>query len=145
MPVPMTSTLLEVARPQCAAELLGDEVVALNVETGIYFSMRGLAAVLWHDVAAGHPVETLAEHARVLGDRPERVTAFADELMRHGLMRPVVASPAAGEPGCASLLRGGAEPLVVEVYDDMQDLILSDPIYDVDETVGWPRRQAPRP
>ena len=37
------TTVLEVARPACADEVLADEVVVLNVETGIYFSMRGSA------------------------------------------------------------------------------------------------------
>ena len=61
------TTVLEIARPECAAEVLDDEVVALNVESGIYFSMRGLAATLWQDLAAGQPVETLAECARERG------------------------------------------------------------------------------
>ena len=134
--------MLEVARPQCAAEVLSDEVVALNVETGMYFSMRGLAATLWHDLAAGHAVETLADHARALGDDPERVTDFAAELLRHGRVRAAAPYPVDAEPRSIALFRGGTEPLVFEVYDDMQDLILSDPIHDVDDTSGWPRRQA---
>ena len=55
-----TTTVLEIARPACATEVLADEVVALNVETGVYCSLRGLAVPLWHDLAAGHPVEELA-------------------------------------------------------------------------------------
>ena len=136
-------TVLEIARPQCAAEVLRDEVVALNVETGIYFSMRGLAAALWHDFAGGHAVETVAEHVRVVGGEPERVTAFAVELQKHGLMRPA-ADPSRldGAHGSSALLADGTQSLVFEVYDDMQDLILSDPIHDVEDTSGWPHRRA---
>lgn len=141
MSSPDASTVLELARPQCAAEVLGDEVVALNVETGIYFSMRGLAATLWHDLAAGCPVETLAGHARDQGGSGERVTDFAAQLTQHGLMRPAAPRPFAAELASTALFRGG-QAIVFEVYEDMQDLILSDPIHDVDETMGWPARQA---
>jgi len=34
-------------------------------------------------------------------------------------------------------------PPVLEVYTDMQDLLLLDPIHDVDETVGWPSPKPP--
>jgi hypothetical protein len=128
------TTVLEVARPQCATETLEDEVVALNVETGIYFSMRGLSAALWQDLAAGHPVETLAAN----GNEAEQISAFGEQLVRYGLMRPAVPRPPAGAPASRELLGEGAQEIVFEVYEDMQDLILSDPIHDVDETVGWP-------
>ena len=29
----------------------------------------------------------------------------------------------------------------LEIYDDMAELILSDPIHEVDEDVGWPRKR----
>jgi len=136
------TTVLEVARPECAAEVLSDEVVALNVTTGIYLSMRGLGAALWKDLAAGHPVETLAECAREHGAGAEAVTEFAAQLTRHGVMRAGTAQPAAGGPSSQELLRNGSHEIVLEVFDDLQDLILSDPIHDVDESRGWPHRPA---
>ena len=139
---PAMTTVLQVARPECAAEVLDGEVVALNVESGIYFSMRGLAAALWQDLAAGQPVETLAECARAHGAGAEAVTVFAAQLTRHGLMRIVTAQPAAGRPSSSELLRSGTHEIVFEVFEDMQDLILSDPIHDVDESLGWPHRAA---
>lgn len=128
------TTVLEIASPQCAAENLEDEVVALNVETGIYFSLRGLAAALWLDLAAGHPVEAIVAG----GKAPERVSAFVEQLIRYGLMRPAAATPPTGEPASRKRLGDGDLEIMFEVYEDMQELILSDPIHDVDETLGWP-------
>jgi hypothetical protein len=132
------TTVLEIARPDCAAEVLQDEVVALNVETGNYFSMRGLAVALWHDLAAGYSVEELTRHAHRHGDGAERVTEFAAQMTRHGLMRSCPPRPITGEMVSKGLLEDGTPDIVFEVYEDMQDLILSDPIHDVDVTVGWP-------
>jgi hypothetical protein len=141
MSISPVGTVLEVARPECATEVLEEEVVALNVETGIYISMRGLCAALWHDLEAGHPVEMLAEHAQQQGDRAERVTEFADQVRRHGLMRVSAPRPAVGGFASTEMLRGGTQETLFEVYDDMQDLILSDPVHDVDDA-GWPARKA---
>ena len=53
-------------------------------------------------------------------------------------MRPSAARPVESAPTSPGLLAQGGHEIVFEVYEDMQDLILSDPIHDVDETVGWP-------
>ena len=51
--------VLEVAKPDCVADDFGGEVVVLNLISGVYFSLRDLAAAVWRDLAAGHPVESL--------------------------------------------------------------------------------------
>ena len=130
--------VLEVATPACAADDIGDEVVALNVETGIYFSIRGLGAALWRDLAAGHPAERLAALARDAAGSDAAILSFVEQVREHGLMRQSARPPADGEPESAALLRGGDHELVFEVYGDLQDLLLSDPIHDFDPVVGWP-------
>jgi hypothetical protein len=65
------------------------------------------------------------------------VVAFLAELEAEGLLLdgngdgPAPGSPAPG-PGHVTL--------VLHRYTDMQDLIVLDPIHDVDET-GWPNRR----
>jgi hypothetical protein len=118
------------------------EVVALNVATGIYFSLRGLAAALWEDLAAGHAVETLGEHVECHGAEAGIVGDFAGRLTDHGLMRRSSRDPVVSEPSSIELLRAGPQEIIFEIYDDMQDLILADPIHDVDESMGWPHQKA---
>jgi hypothetical protein len=132
---------LEVAVPNCAAEDMGDEIVALNVETGIYFSMRDLAAALWRDLAGGFPVAELVQRVRTAAGTGEPVERFVGQMLQYGLMRKArVDSRVAKEPSIAALLDAGKHDVVLEVFEDMKDLILSDPIHDVDEAVGWPNR-----
>jgi len=105
-------TVLEIAAPNCVAQDFEGEIIALNLEKGTYYSLRDLGAVLWRDLAAGHPVQTLAELA-------------ADRL---GGTKPVldfVANAAKAE-------------LVFEVFEDMNSLIRLDPVHEVDEKRGWP-------
>src|SRR4029078_1568632 len=53
------NTVLEVASPDCVADDFDGEVVVLNVVSGVYFSLRDLAAAVWRDLAAGHSVGSL--------------------------------------------------------------------------------------
>jgi hypothetical protein len=134
----------EVAQPYCAAEDMGDEIVALNVDTGIYFSMRGLAAFLWRDLDAGHSLEDLFGHVRDAVGSDTGAKVFTDQVVHYGLMRETARAPVGTSPKIADALLKDRGEIVLEVFDDMKDLILSDPIHDVDEAAGWPKRAAPQ-
>lgn len=134
--VPMTQqTVLEIAAPACVAQEFEGEVIALNLEKGTYYSLRGLSATLWRDLAAGHPVDVLA----ALATDPQAVRDFAANLSAQGLMRSASGPAATTTPAFAvAVASGGAMDLVLEVFDDMNSLILLDPVHDVDTSRGWP-------
>lgn len=130
--------VLAIAARSCAAEDLDDEIVALNVGTGVYFSIRETGVALWRDLASGHSVEQLAALGRDLTGSDASVRRFVAQVQEHGLMRAVSAGPKQGTPQVSEPFAAGRTNVVFEVHTDMQDLILSDPIHDVDEAVGWP-------
>jgi hypothetical protein len=132
-------TVLEIAAPQCAAQDFEGEIIALNLSTGTYCSLRELGAALWRDLAAGHPVEALAALASGSLGSPQPVLDFAAQAVAQGLMRPAAdaAAPVIG-PQLAGALADGQKNLVFEVHEDMKTLILLDPVHEVDETRGWP-------
>jgi hypothetical protein len=134
------STVLQIAEPECAAQDFDGEIVALNLSNGIYCSFRDLGAVLWRDLASGHSVEILAAlSAQALGGT-EAVRAFADRVTAEGLMRQAPAgAPPQGQPQIVAALAAGVTPaLTFEVYEDMKNLLLYDPVHEVDEVKGWP-------
>lgn len=133
-------TVLEIAAPQCVAQDFEGEIIALNLASGTYFSLRDLGAVLWRDLAAGHPVETLAALAAGTLGGPQPVQDFAANAAAQGLMRPAASAATPGEePRLAAALADGTPPaLIFEIYEDMKSLILLDPVHEVDETRGWP-------
>lgn len=133
-------TVLEVAAPQCVAQDFDGEIIALNLATGTYFSIRDLGAVLWRDLAAGHAVETLAMLAGGALGSAQVVRDFAADAEAKGLMRPAENSaPATEEPQVAAAIAAGVAPvLTLEVFEDMKNLLLLDPVHEVDESRGWP-------
>ena len=141
----MTETILEVASPECAAEDFDGEIVAMHLDTGMYFSMGDTAAVIWRDLAAGHSAESLVRLAgnnKELGNAVER---FVVELVDSGLMRKAAGARAPAEPARfgASVNDGAALP-VLEAFGDMKKLLLLDPVHEVDEKAGWPEAKAAR-
>lgn len=136
----MSDSILEVAAPECAAEDFDGEIVAMHLDTGMYFSMADTAAMIWRDLAAGHSVESLvrlAETNKMLADAVKR---FVAELVDAGLVRkattlPVTTGPAQFGAAAAS---GAALP-VLEAFGDMKKLLLLDPVHEADEKAGWPK------
>lgn len=134
----MSVTHLEIAVPNCSAEDFDGEIVAINLQTGRYFSIRDAAATVWNDLAAGHAVEAIG--AAVSGDAAlaGAVERYVGDLLKEGLMRPAAA------PGTAAvaLLSSPAMPHpMLESFGDMESLLLMDPVHEVDDTEGWPRQR----
>lgn len=137
----------EVAVPEVIAEEFGTEIVVLNLGNGKYFSLTGLAMDLWRDVSGGHRPKDLVDRLLALhGEVGSGAQIFFQDLIREGLIRPAQAAGAAPVPEAASVLASVAQdarPPKLEAFDDMAELILSDPIHDVDEDLGWPVRRDP--
>ncbi len=133
----------ELAAPNCVADDFGGEIVAINLESGRYFSLRGFAYAVWQDLIMGHSPRTIHDSLASIDASLANDTAiFVTDLERHGLIRPSVHAAVTGQPTMsAPLAQEGITPPAVEVFDDMVDLITADPIHEVDEQSGWPKRR----
>jgi hypothetical protein len=140
----MTRVVLRPNRPTVICEVFEDEVVAINLETGAYFGMSDIAREVWRLAESEMPLDDIIAHlAERYSKEPERIAAdlasFTSSLLEHGL---VVEAPADGSAPAARFTgpAGSWEAPKLAVYEDMKDLLLLDPIHDVDET-GWPARK----
>ena len=138
----MDAEILEVALSECSAEDFDGEVVALNHDTGVYFCMKDTAAVLWHDLAAGHSVQALSAIAAGNPELAQSIKQLAMQLVEAGLLRPAESSSGPSvPPRLTSALAADAPLPVLESFDDMKKLMLLDPVHEVDEDSGWPGRR----
>jgi len=136
----LTDTVLEVATPQCVAEDFDGEIVVLNMDSGVYFSVRDWGATLWRDLAAGQSVETLVGLANGNVKAANAIRAFIENVLAESLMRPV-AHPVklSDAPSLDVTLISGNAAQVLEAFHDMKSLLLLDPVHEVDSEVGWPK------
>ena len=128
------------------AETFGDEIVAIQMKTGRYYSLRGIGRAIWQDLEAGYSPDGIkATVAAVDGasDLETAVVTFMGRLVEETLVAPVDEPARVGEAPASAAAAQARETLYdLEVYDDMADLLQADPIHEVDEETGWP---APRP
>ncbi len=132
--------------PQVVSETLDGETIVVNLDTGTYYSIKGDGILLWNafidGASLGEIVAAVAEQSGASMERAEpSLEAFSAKLVSEGL---IVLRETEAPPAGAIDLSGGGPGLLepsVESYSDMQDLILLDPVHEVDEQ-GWPHVQA---
>jgi hypothetical protein len=124
----------EVNKPDVVDESVDGEVLIVHLGTGTYYSSRGAGDSAWQLLASGR---TASESAGPLGLAEAEVQEFLDQLVSEGLLRPRTA-----EAAHLAEFRPVSGPLLLEKYTDMQELLLLDPIHDVDEEEGWPTARA---
>lgn len=145
------STLLQIGGPNIVHEDFGDEMVVVHLDTGKYYSFNPGGAFVWSLLPGGVTVGEILDEslARFTAPRTEienATRAFLQQLADETLVVPAPAPAgrsARPTPEPATSREEFAAPRF-EVFDDMEDLLLLDPIHDVDET-GWPNPPVERP
>jgi hypothetical protein len=131
--------------PKVVHEVFDDEVVIINLETGVYYSVACLAADVWTSIGESEDLirDLAARYRRPAADVEAVIRPFLDRLVDEGLIVPDLRAdgdppPRAGA-GRAATPAPAFETPVLHKYSDMQELLLLDPIHEVDD-VGWPVR-----
>lgn len=124
-------------------ETIEGEVVVVNLESGTYYSLDAVGAEIWERLIDGSTLDALTDGiaARYGADR-RSVAHGVSEFLRHLVNEKlVVAAPGANGKGDAPEAREApahpyADP-VLHKYTDMEELLLVDPIHEVEDS-GWP-------
>lgn len=134
-------------KPKVIQETFDDEVVIINLDSGNYYSLDKVGAEIWglieQGTTTGEMIETIAR--RYEGECLEvekAVAQFLSELEQENLIAPITAPQAKGKHGIVPELETAVgqprfDAPVLHKFTDMQELLLLDPIHEVDET-GWP-------
>jgi hypothetical protein len=125
-------------------ERLDGETIVINLATGHYFSLSGPAADVFYLCCSGATLnEWWPQLAGSYLSEPtkEEVATFVTSLLAAGLVLEVK-GPSFEPIGTEHTLpddfvRGVWTAPVLEEFEDLQDLILVDPIHDT-TNLGWP-------
>jgi hypothetical protein len=134
----------KINRPQVICQTIEGEVVVINLQTGSYYSLTGAAAAIWgaleHGAAAAQITGALAAHFMDCDAGLEKIVDnFLDELRGEALIVPAEngATTANGALNGAQIKREKFIRPALKKFTDMQELLLLDPIHEVD-AAGWP-------
>jgi hypothetical protein len=124
-----------VAGPEIVFEKFGGDLVVLDIATGRYFGFNPTAARVWEALMAGASPATIAE----LGFDAALLGKFVEKLVDYKLIVPATLSSRSVPDQLRDSLAADLSAPTFEVYEDLADLIVADPIHDADDQQGWPR------
>jgi len=142
-------TVFRINSPKVIHETIDGETVMVNLDSGNYYSLDNIGADIWALIGTGLPLHEIIEDVscRYAGEREEMGQAihqFVGQLQEEGLIVNGGSQVQRNEPTPAIMERPQEkdgrpefEIPALHKYSDMQDLLLLDPIHEVDDT-GWP-------
>ncbi len=132
--------------PHVVAEDFDSEIIIVNLYNGNYYSLRESASVIWKLICQKPLYEKLLESTATLyGVSTDEIAGAVEEFVTHLSKDHMIRIEHANGHALASLVlpqvNGQFDIPQLEAYSDMQDLLLLDPIHDVDEEKGWPEKK----
>lgn len=132
-----------------AADVLDDEVVIVDLTTGHYYTIDGTGCEIWRLLTAGVSVgDVISTMTARYSGSPEAIAGHVEGIVGDLLGLGLVVMAGDSDTGTApdtdpSAILSPADvplpfvPATLLGFDDMENLLLLDPVHEVDER-GWP-------
>jgi hypothetical protein len=127
-------------------EIIEGEVIIVDFETGVYYSINALGTVIFNWIVQGVKLGTMLaaiekHYSDANTDLVQTFNSFMTALLQNGIIErseTTINSVSELEPTLEGLPDTVTfVPPKLDKYTDMQELLLLDPIHEVDEK-GWP-------
>ena len=142
----MDNQRFRVNTPTVTHEIIDGEAVIINLDSGNYYSLVDVGSFIWGLFEMGSSAndvrnQVLHTYDADATDVDRSVQELLVQLQQENLIVPV--EEAASDLSPAAPSRNNHEkksfnPPMLHKYSDMQELLLLDPIHDVDDA-GWPK------
>ena len=144
-----TNSHFRINTPNITHETIDGETVIINLDSGNYYSIEGVGTDIWSFIERGATVGDIVEmvehrYEGVRADIEHAVNGLIAELQGEGLIVPDKLNGSEGSGGVDIKAvteqvngKGVFKVPILNKYTDMQDLLLLDPIHEVDDS-GWP-------
>lgn len=149
----MSMEKYQVNSAKVVAETIDGEVVIVNLEKGDYYSLVKSGAQIWSKIEQNLTLPQILQRMMAEYDDSEEnitknVKGFIEILKTEGLILvEAIDSDSESKNNTTVVQTNGAGKLefdlpTLEKYTDMEELLLLDPIHEVDEQQGWPNIKA---
>ena len=137
--------------PNVVHETIDGETVVINLDSGNYYSLQLAGAEIWDLIVRGATVGQINQYIGLRYDGASEsieqgVSDLVSELQRQELIVPLPVSEASSALSFEDPKSAGEKPAfktpALEQFTDMKDLLLLDPVHEVDEEVGWPKQES---
>lgn len=122
------------------ADVTNNIAIIINSETGIYYAMNNCGSIVFQAILDGCSTQEIVENLKKIENCPadieQKLQSFIDDLLQKEII-------AEGEQSSKNpvfdetVIKQDNFELKVLEYADAQEMLLADPIHDVDESEGW--------
>ena len=116
--------------------------IVINFSTGVYYGFSSLASAVVEKIACGTDTEAILSSVKKREDCPQDIDSSFAGLLASLVSKEIFVEEK--EAGSTSGAEFGPEAFVdgysldIQEYAEVQDLIMADPVHDVDPEKGWP-------
>ena len=121
-------------------DMADGQAIVINFTTGMYYGTSSLGSAVLDSLLSGAAAEDVCKAVQALPGCPDDMEAQLDTFIGQLLEKEIIVPGDAACAACAidaSALTDGFV-LTVDEFAEVQDLILADPVHDVDVEQGWP-------
>ena len=124
-------------------DIADGQAIVINFQTGMYYGMSSLGSAVLDQLLKGVSPEALAAALEQVEGCPQDIAAAIGAFIasleeKDILIKTPFETPDAPKPAFAATAFEDGFSLSVDEFAEAQDLILADPIHDVDVDMGWP-------
>ena len=140
--------MLTANTPHVVHETIDGETILLHLKTGNYYSFDALGALIWQSIIESGSIKELMSKDLLDQDQIKEVDTFVNRLVEEELLKEVSSIENSALENSSELFDQFIhavkefKPPILNKYSDMQELLLLDPIHDVDEGEGWPEAKS---
>lgn len=117
------------------------QAIAINFLSGVYYGTSMLGSVILNRLVHGNAPDFIKNAVKSLSGCPEdfdaQMDVFIAQLLEKEILIPGDTLPGGDEAIGEEALQDGFV-LNLDEFAEVQDLILADPVHDVDVEQGWP-------
>ena len=130
--------------PRLAAEIFDGEYIIANLDTGLYFNVQGIAVSLIQFLPFENQDSVIERLANLFPENADTIKNELNNISKELIENEIILKGDLKTPAESSVNNMPTEyiPSRFNKYADMQDLLLLDPIHDVDEE-GWTIQNQP--
>jgi len=122
------------------SDITDNIAVIINAQTGIYYGMNSAGTLVYKSLIEGNSVTSILDYLKKIPQVPvnieEKLNVFIDELFKKNIIIEGSTVENSIAMDSAILIKDNFE-LKVGEYMDAQELLLADPIHDVEKEEGW--------
>lgn len=118
------------------------QLIIINFATGVYYSFDKMSSAVMQDLVAGTEPEMILKGLQDLNDCPDNIEdklfEFINKLKDLEIIIAQEGNSEANQPVYEQEISADGYEFAVDGFEEIADLLLMDPIHEVNEDMGWP-------